>query len=109
MHPHPVLKRQKQVVYTAAQMYYVPSLCQIAKLVTLKALEILLLKKNVDALLDVTDLGGETGLDLLDSLGHELRVLHCLSRLHDSNDSRLWRLSVRLYGSRGANVVCLPA
>jgi hypothetical protein len=64
-------------------------LSQVAKLVTFQTLEVLLFQENVDAFLDVWNLGHESVLDLRDDLGDKLCVLHRLARLHDADNSRL--------------------
>lgn len=64
-------------------------LSKVTELVTVKTLKVFLLEKDVDALLDVTDLRGEARLDLLNGLGHQLSVFHGLAGLHDTNNGGL--------------------
>ena len=57
--------------------------------VAFQTLDIILLHKSLDVLLDIRNLGREAGLDLLDHFLDELYVLHLLARLHDTDDRRL--------------------
>lgn len=65
------------------------NLSKVAKLIAVEALQVLFLEEDIDTLLDVAYLRGKTMLDLLDSLGHKLSMLHGLARLHDTNNGRL--------------------
>lgn len=62
---------------------------EVAELVVVKALEVLLLEEDLDALLDVGDLGDEPRFNLVDGVADEEAVLHLLAGLHDADDCGL--------------------
>lgn len=66
-----------------------PQLRQVSKLVILEPFQVLLVEENLYALLDIRNLWHKARPNLVDSFADELRVLHLLSRLHDTNDGRL--------------------
>lgn len=64
-------------------------LCEVAEVVVLQSFKILLIEKDLDALLNISHLGNESLPDLVDGFADELLVLHALAGLHDSHDRRL--------------------
>jgi len=65
------------------------SLCEVPEVIIVKALEILLVQQDLDALLDITNLWHKPLPNLVDSLAYELLVLHALPGLHDSDNRGL--------------------
>jgi hypothetical protein len=64
-------------------------LSEVSELVVVEALEVLFLEEDLDALLDVGDLGDEARFDLVDGVADEEAVLHLLASLHDADDGGL--------------------
>jgi hypothetical protein len=58
-------------------------------LLSLHALQVLLLDQDVDALLDDLNFRLEASRELVENFGNELSVVQGLPHLHDTNDGRL--------------------
>ena len=78
---------------------------KVSNLVIVEAFQVFLFQQDLDALLDVGNLGCEPGTNLVDAFAHKVRVLHLLAGLHDSYNGRLEsNVSVRSYPWKARNV-----
>jgi hypothetical protein len=64
-------------------------LSKVSQLIIVETLEVLLLEEDLDALLDIRDVGDEARFDLVDGVADEESVLHLLAGLHDADDCGL--------------------
>ena len=69
--------------------YLSTNLRQVTQFLVLNTFQVFFLDQLINGFLDVGNLGCEPGFDLRNGLGHELNMLHLLSRFHDSHNSRL--------------------
>lgn len=67
----------------------VARLSNVGDLVAIQSLDVVFLHQGLDVLLDIGDLGRESGFNLLDHLLDQLDVLHFLSGFHDADDGGL--------------------
>jgi len=67
------------------------TLCNVVERITLtvRPLNVILLQKGIDSLLDIRNLGIEPRSNLPDDFLNQCLVFHCLARLHDSDDGGL--------------------